>query len=154
MRQVNLEPWGFKNLRRADGIGKNHTVTVAIKSLEMCPAPRQGTVEAAVSPRLTKIGKALVIRVCPARAVGISDMDLADNPRMDLVAAIEVDPLPVDKALAGPGGCQAQRVMVVDHPGPTPRYPPCPASSRMAIPLKAKFEASLPTSKVADKLGP
>ena len=58
------------------------------------------------------------------------NLDLADDARMDLVAAVEVDPIPVDESLAGPGGGQAHRVVVVDDPGspasdsPLPRIEP------------------------------
>ena len=126
VRRVGLQAGCLKNVGRSDGVGEDHPVAVAIKPLELRPAVRQRAVKAAVPPSIAEIGKASVFRVRPAGLIRVDNVDSADDSRVDLVATVEVDPVPVDEPLAGPGSGQTKRVVIIDHPGSPSRNSPRP----------------------------
>jgi hypothetical protein len=97
VRRIDLAAGRFEDLGRPDGIGEDHLFAVAIESLVMRPDARQRPVPPAVAPEEAAIGKALIVRIRPSGTVRIGDVDPADDPRMDLVAAVEVDVVPVMK---------------------------------------------------------
>src|SRR5206468_1680819 len=53
----------------------------------------------------------------PAGANCVRDLDPADKPRVYLVPAVKVDPVPVDEPLPIPRGRDPQRIMIENHPG-------------------------------------
>ena len=122
--RVCLQAGQFENRSLPDSVREDHLVPVAIQSVVMSPLPWQRTVRTPVSASLAEIGKALVFGVRPAGEVATRELDLADDSRMDLVAAVEVNPIPVDEFLAGPGGGQAHCVVVVYDPSSPASNPP------------------------------
>ncbi len=122
MRRIELAAGHFEDGGCSDVVGEDHLVAVAEESLVTHPGARQGSVAAAVPSADAEIVKARVVRVGPAGPVAVGDVDLTEDPRVDLVAAVEIDAVPVDEALAGPGGRHSERVVVVDDPGVPPRH--------------------------------
>ena len=135
-RGACLEAGRFQDLGLADGVGEDRPGRRGGR------APCSGPAVAAAGRRAGR--RALASRRSSKRPVsgfaqpgpsGLANVDLADDPRMDLVPAVEVDAVPVDEPLAGPGRREAHRVVVEDHPGRPRDTPPGPGSSRTAIPL-------------------
>src|SRR5262245_5936288 len=111
-------------MRIAHGVRQNHVIAVMIEPSKMGPAGRQGTVRAAITAAETRVVKAAILGIRPARSDRVGQLDEPDNTRMGLVLAVEVDPIPVDESVAGPPRGQAKGVVVVDRPRAAPRYSP------------------------------
>ena len=123
---VGLEAGQLEHFGLADLVGEDHAVAVAIEAPVAGPFAGHRAVAAAVAAEEAAIAGAGVGRVGPAGAVGVVDVHTADEPGMDRVLAVEADPVPVDEAGAGPGGGQAERVVLVEDPRPPARDTPLP----------------------------
>ncbi len=87
----------------------------------MGPGARERTIGTSVAPSQARVGERAGPRVRPARADRIGHLDEADDPGMDLVPAVEIDPVPIDEAVAAPRGRHPHRVLVEDRPEPASR---------------------------------
>ena len=87
------------------------------------PGPGNRAERAAVATDPARIVEGAGGRIGPAWALRLKPLHGADRVRMGAVAAVEIDPLPVDEAVAGPDGGEAERVEVVDRKRPTAADP-------------------------------
>src|SRR5262249_854801 len=62
--------------------------------------------------------------VRPARADRIGKRGLANDARVDGMLAVEIDAIPIDEPIAGPGRDGPERIMVVHQPAPAARDAP------------------------------
>ena len=114
----------FKDLCAADVVGQNDPVAVAV----LAPVTAPGRWQRAVSPAVASPESGVVEfagrRVGPAGAGAGGERDPTSDPGVDLVPAVEVDPVPVDEARTGPACGEPQRVVLEHRPDPPPRDAP------------------------------
>ena len=87
------------------------------------PGPRDRAIGAAVAAEPARIIEGAGRGIGPAGPLRLKPFHGADRMRMGAVAAVEIDPLPVDEAVARPDGGEAERVEVVDRKRPTAADP-------------------------------
>ena len=100
------------------------------------PGPRNRAVGATVAADPARIVEGVGGRIGPAGPLRLKPLHGASRMRMGAVAAVEIDPFPIDEAVAGPDGGEAERVEVVDRKRPT-TADPLPArieSDRKSLP--------------------
>ena len=89
------------------------------------PGPGNRAIGAAVAADPARIVEGAGGRIGPAGPLRLKPLHGASRMRMGAVAAVEIDPLPIDEAVACPDGGEAERVEVVDRKRP-PAADPLP----------------------------
>ena len=132
-----LEARRLEDVGVADRVGEDDPVAVVVQ------APDNGPSARAAGRRAGRRGPGAAGRRTsrsrgrPSRGRPGWRIDLAGDPRVDLVLAVEVDPVPVDEALPGPGGGEPQRVVVVERPSAgRARRPPGPGRAGRRSPCR------------------
>ena len=120
-RASRLDSGLFEHVRVADGVREDDLVAMAVLASVMGPRSGQRAVGPAVASLESRVVERAGLGVRPAGADGVGEFDEADDLGVDLVPAVEVDPVPVDEAVAAPRSRQAHRVVVEDRPVPAPR---------------------------------
>jgi len=113
---------GFQHGSVADRIGHQHLVAEIVQAAVMCPVARQRSVGTVVAAAQTRVVERARIRVGPTGPRRVGQVNSADQSRMDAVAAVEQDRVPIDETPAAPRRRHAERVVIVQQPMSTPRH--------------------------------
>ena len=116
MASERLEVVALEHGGIADGIGNHGALSLAVEPAVAQPGARERAEAASVSTDHARIVEGAGGGIGPAGTVAGFELRVADGARVDDVAAVEVDALPVDEALAGPRAGDAQGVVFEDEP--------------------------------------
>ena len=87
------------------------------------PGPRDRAERTAVAADPAWIVEGAGGRIGPAGPLRLKPLHGASRVWMGAMATVEIDPLPIDEAVARPDGGEAERVEVVDRKRPTAADP-------------------------------
>ena len=86
----------------SDSVFQYHMVALAMEAFPVCPVSGQGSVGDPVDTSQPRVAEAIFLGIGPAGCVGIAQLQVADDPWMCAVSAIQGNAVPVDQPSTGP----------------------------------------------------
>src|SRR5262245_7402054 len=88
-----------------------------VQPAKTAPRCRQRTIFPSIAPHDARVvSERAGCWISPARPSLILKLHVAHNPRMNLMFAVELDPVPVDESVTVPSTGPTERVMLKHHP--------------------------------------
>ena len=112
----------FKNLGFADSIGDGDFAVPLMKAFVAGPFLREGAEVASVHSDEAFIVEGAGFGIGPSGAVCGLEKRITYRAGANNVSAVEINPAPVNEALAGPGSGDAQGIVLEGYPGIALRY--------------------------------